>query len=66
MNVGLPHGLGRLDVQLPDSTEVIEPRFVPGLVDEIEAIREALERGLLDGTVAVIPRGPKMIPYLVD
>jgi nickel-dependent lactate racemase len=40
--VKLAYGRDGLTVALPDSTDVIEPRFVPGLPDEAEALRETL------------------------
>jgi len=44
MNVHLAYGKHGLDVVLPDEAEVtvIEPRFVPGLPDEVAAMRAAL------------------------
>ncbi|MBN1934644.1 MAG: nickel-dependent lactate racemase [Anaerolineae bacterium] len=44
MNVHLAYGKNGLDVNLPSNAQitVIEPHFVPGLPDEIGAMREAL------------------------
>jgi lactate racemase len=38
----LAYGRSGLEVQLPDHTQVIQPKFVPGLPDEPGAIRAAL------------------------
>jgi nickel-dependent lactate racemase len=42
MRVHLKYGRQGLAVDLPDSTEVLETRFVPGLTDEVAGIQEAL------------------------
>ncbi len=42
MRVEFAYGRNGFSVELPDRTDVIEPRFVPGLPDEAAAIREAL------------------------
>ncbi len=42
MDVQLRYGRTGLRVDLPEVTEVISPRFVPGLKDEVHAIRQAL------------------------
>ena len=42
MKVKLAYGRNGLAVDLPDSAEVIQPRFVPGLPDEKGALRGAL------------------------
>lgn len=42
MQVNLDYGRQGLEVLLPDSTDVLTTRFVPGLPDEVEAIRQAL------------------------
>ena len=64
MRVKLAYGRTGLWVDLPDDAVVIEPRFVPGLPDEQEVLREALRspigtaplRELVrpDDTVAVV------------
>jgi len=47
MKVTLAYGRGGLDVELPDAaTDVVEPRYAPGLVDDIAAIAAALESPL--------------------
>ena len=42
MQVKLAYGRDGLVVNLPESTELVEPRFVPGLADEAMAVDEAL------------------------
>lgn len=44
MRVRLAYGRNGLDVELPDDAEVIQPRYVPGLPDEAQAIAQALHR----------------------
>jgi nickel-dependent lactate racemase len=44
MHIHLAYGRHGLDVDLPDHTQVIEPRFVPGLADEPGALRAALRQ----------------------
>jgi nickel-dependent lactate racemase len=40
--IELAYGRGGLSVELDAAAEIIEPRFVPGLTDEAQAIRDAL------------------------
>ncbi len=42
MQVHLAYGRHGLNVELPSDVQVVEPRYVPGLPDETEAIRQAL------------------------
>jgi len=42
MHVNLDYGRHGLEVSLPDSADVLTTRFVPGLPNEVEAIRQAL------------------------
>jgi len=42
MRINLAYGRYGQTVTLPDSVDVISPRFIPGLPNEIEALREAL------------------------
>ncbi|MEZ4664669.1 MAG: nickel-dependent lactate racemase [Caldilineaceae bacterium] len=42
MNVTLAYGHNGLTVQLPETTDIVQSRFVPGLADEAAAIRAAL------------------------
>lgn len=40
--VQLAYGRGRLEVSFPSNAKVIEPRFIPGLSDEKNAVTDAL------------------------
>src|SRR5271165_6041981 len=40
--VQLAYGRGRLEVNVPSNAKVIEPRFIPGLSDEKNAVADAL------------------------
>ena len=42
MRVGLPYGVARLKVDLPDSTVVVEARFRPAARDQAALLRQAL------------------------
>jgi lactate racemase len=42
MRINLAYGRNGLIVTLPDTVDVLSPRFLPGLPDEIEALRGAL------------------------
>jgi nickel-dependent lactate racemase len=42
MRIKLAYGRDGLNVTLPDTVDVLRPRFVPGLPDEQEALRRAL------------------------
>jgi lactate racemase len=42
MHIKLAYGRNDLTVTLPDTVDVLAPRFLPGLPDEIKALREAL------------------------
>jgi nickel-dependent lactate racemase len=42
MHIKLAYGRDGLTVTLPDTADVLSPRFLPGLPDEIEALRGAL------------------------
>jgi len=46
MKVNLAYGQGRLPVELPDSTTVIEPSHKPGLANERAAVLTALDQPL--------------------
>jgi nickel-dependent lactate racemase len=43
MNVALAYGQGRLEVELPDNTTVVQPRLQPALADERAALLAALD-----------------------
>ena len=40
--IQLAYGRGRLEVNFPSNAKVIEPRFIPGLSDEKNAVTDAL------------------------
>jgi len=42
--VRLAYGRGQLEVSFPESTTIIEPRFIQGLSDEKSAVVRALQR----------------------
>jgi nickel-dependent lactate racemase len=42
MQVHLAYGKQGLDVEVPESVRVVEPRYVPGLLDETTAIQQSL------------------------
>ncbi|MDA3835480.1 MAG: nickel-dependent lactate racemase [Spirochaetales bacterium] len=46
MKVELLYGKGELEVELPEDAqiEIIEPRYQPGLIDQLGALNEALEK----------------------
>lgn len=44
MRVDLAYGRTGLTVELPDKTDVVSSRFVPGLADEAAALRQALRQ----------------------
>jgi len=44
MKVQLAYGSGLIEAELPDSTDVIQPRSVPGLKDEHAALLASLEK----------------------
>lgn len=42
MQINLAYGRKGLTIEIPDSADILETRFVPGLPDETEAIQDAL------------------------
>lgn len=44
MRITLDYGRKGLKVDLPDDVKVIRPRYIPGIDDEVEAIRQALRK----------------------
>lgn len=52
MRVRLAYGRHGLEVNLPPQTQVIAPRFVPGLEDEPAALRDALRRPIASPPLA--------------
>ena len=54
MQVNLAYGRTGLSVKLPDMTDVLASRFVPGLADEAAAIRQALRRPIESPPLAAL------------
>src|SRR5260370_34830118 len=50
--VQLAYGRGRLEVNFPSNAKVIEPRFIPGLSDEKNAVIDALRHPIRSLTLA--------------
>ena len=44
MKISIPYGRSGIDLEVPDDALVIEPCFVPGIHDEAEAARHALQK----------------------
>ena len=62
MEVNLAYGRNGLLVTLPNSADVIRPRFVPGIADEVEAIRGALRKPVESAPLASkVKPGDKVI-----
>jgi len=57
MNVNLRYGRGCLTVDLPDTTDIILPRFVPAVQDDVLALREALRH-----PIGSVPLADKVRP----
>jgi lactate racemase len=55
MKVGLQYGRGELEIEIDAPVNLIVPRFIPGVVDEVAAFREAVRR----------PHGTKPLGQLV-
>jgi len=58
MMVPIAYGRKGLTVQLPESADIIRPRFVAGLPDEAEALRTGLHRPM-----GMAPLLPRVRPY---
>ncbi len=54
MQLTLAYGRTGLSVKLPDTTDVLESRFVPGLADEAAAILQALRRPIESPPLATL------------
>ncbi len=67
MRVKLAYGHNGLIVDLPDTAHVVMPRFVPGVPDEADAIREALRRPINSGPLAEkVKTGDKVVVIHTD
>lgn len=67
MRVQLAYGRSGLDVDLPDDTDVIRPRFVAGLPDEQAALRAALRAPIASPPLAELAqRGDRVVIVHTD
>ncbi len=67
MQVNLAYGREGLIVDLPDSTDLISPRFVPGLPNEAAAVLEALRRPIASPPLSdLVNPGDKVIIVHTD
>src|SRR5919202_4198653 len=65
--VELAYGRGGLRVELPSAADVIEPRYVPGLADEAQAVRLALREPTSGPPLrALVPRGASVGVSICD
>lgn len=62
MRVDLAYGRTGLAVDLPETTDIVSARFVPGLADEAAAIRQALRRPIGSAPLAAkVKPGDKVV-----
>jgi nickel-dependent lactate racemase len=62
MRIDLAYGRTGLTVELPETTEMVSARFVPGLPDEAAAIRQALRQPIESAPLAAkVKPGDKVI-----
>jgi nickel-dependent lactate racemase len=67
MHITLAYGRSGLTVTLPDTVEVLSPRFIPGLPDEIEALRGALRDPIGSAPLAgLVKPGDKVVLVHTD
>jgi nickel-dependent lactate racemase len=67
MRVNLKYGRQGLAVDLPDSTDVLETRFVPGLTDEVGGIREALRSPIASPPlISLVKPGDRVVVVHTD
>jgi nickel-dependent lactate racemase len=67
MRVNLKYGRQGLAVDLPDSTDVLETRFVPGLTDEVGCIREALRSPIASPPlISLVKPGDRVVVVHTD
>jgi lactate racemase len=67
MRIDLAYGRYGLTVTLPDTVDVLSPRFLPGLPDEIEALRGALHNPIGSATLAeLVKPGNKVVVVHTD
>ena len=67
MQVNLAYGRHGLLVELPDTADVLETRFVPGLPDEADALRQALRQPISSPPLADLVRsGDRVVVVHTD
>ncbi len=67
MQVKLAYGRNGLTIDVPDRADVIAPVFVPGLPDELEAIRAALQHPIASAPLAAkVKPGDKVVIQHTD
>ena len=67
MRINLAYGRDGLTVTLPDTVDVLSPRFLPGLPDEIEALRGALRNPIGSAPLAeLIKPGDSVVVVHTD
>jgi nickel-dependent lactate racemase len=67
MDIKLAYGRHGLKVTLPETVDVLSPRFIPGLPDEIEALREALRNPIGSTPLAkLVKPGEKVVVVHTD
>ena len=67
MHINLAYGRNGLTVTLPDTVDVLSPRFLPGLVDDTEALRGALRDPIGSAPLAeLIKPGERVVVVHTD
>ncbi|HEX9092049.1 MAG TPA: nickel-dependent lactate racemase, partial [Anaerolineales bacterium] len=67
MNIKLAYGHDRLTITLPDTVDVLSPRFLPGVPDEIVALRGALRNPIeSDPLVELVRPGDRVVVVHTD
>ena len=67
MDIKLAYGRHGLNITLPERVDVLTPRFVPGLPNEIEALREALRNPIGSAPLAkLVQPGEKVVVVHTD
>ena len=67
MRLKLAYGRTGLEIEAPETADVVRPRFVPGLPDESAALREALRRPIGSPPLAALVKpGDKIVVVHTD
>ena len=67
MRLKLAYGRTGLEIEAPETADVVRPRFVPGLPDESTALREALRRPIGSPPLAALVKpGDKVVVVHTD